>query len=78
MLSQIAPACHSKFIQNDYFLNCNVKYEGCTCCSHVPSINVPLTVIPLTHEASYGFLEPAGYSPQELAYFRFDVPFHYD
>ena len=31
LLSQMAPACHSTFIQNDYNLNANVKFDGCIC-----------------------------------------------
>ena len=73
MLRQIAPACHSRHIANDYVLNVNVKFDGCTCCSTLPSISVPLTIIPLTHMESYGFLEPEGYQPYELGYFRFNV-----
>jgi hypothetical protein len=55
LLTNMAPACHSQHIRNDYSLNVNVKYNGCTCCSAVPSISIPLTVIPLTHMESYGF-----------------------
>ena len=61
MLTQLAPASHSRHISNDYTLNVNVKFDGCTCCSTLPSISVPLTVIPLTHMESYGFMEPEGY-----------------
>ena len=55
LMSQLAPACHGKYIENTYTLNVNVKYDGCTCCATLPSISVPLTVIPLTHMDSYGF-----------------------
>ena len=55
MMSQLAPACHSHYITNEYVLNVNVKYDGCTCCASLPNISVPLSVIPMTHEASYGF-----------------------
>mmetsp|Transcript_28175 Transcript_28175/g.42645 ORF Transcript_28175/g.42645 Transcript_28175/m.42645 type:complete len:95 (+) Transcript_28175:26-310(+) len=58
MMQQLPPACHSKYITNDYLLNANVKFDGCTCCSTLPSISIPLTVIPLTHAESYGFTEP--------------------
>lgn len=67
MLSNLAPACHSPHVSNDYFLNVNVKYDGCTCCSAVPSISLPLTVIPMTHMGSYGFAEPPNYQPYVLA-----------
>lgn len=55
MLSQLAPACHSPHVTNTYTLNVNVKFDGCTCCSSLPSISVPLTVIPLTDQRQYGF-----------------------
>lgn len=70
LLSNLAPACHSQHISNDYSLNVTVHYDGCTCCSSVPSISVPLTVIPMTYMDSYGFQEPVGYMPTELAYVR--------
>jgi len=67
-LSQLAPACHTRFIENDYTLNAKVQYEG-ACCSSLPSIHCPLTIIPLVNPASYGFTEPMGYQPFELGYF---------
>lgn len=70
MLSNLAPACHSKFMSNDYTLNVSVQYDGCTCCSSIPSISIPMTIIPSTHLGSYGFVEPVGYMPQELAYVK--------
>jgi hypothetical protein len=73
MMSQLAPATHSHYINNDYVLNVNVKYDGCTCCGSLPNISVPLTVIPMTHEESYGFKEPPGYQPFELGFFKFDL-----
>ena len=71
MLSQLAPATHSRHIINEYFLNVHVNYDGCMCCASTPSISVPLTVIPMTNPATYGFTEPEGYAPQELFYMRF-------
>lgn len=72
MLGQLSPATHSKHISNDYFLNVNVKFDGCTCCSSVPNISVPLTIIPLTNPETYGFVEPQGYNPIQLGYFKFN------
>lgn len=63
MMSQLPPATHSRHITNEYFLNANIKHDGCTYCGPQPSISTPLTVIPMTHMQSYGFLEPAGYNP---------------
>jgi hypothetical protein len=60
-------------IANDYILNVKQVYDGCTCCANLPEISVPCTIIPLTHQASYGFTEdmlPPGYAPQVLGYFR--------
>ena len=71
MLSQMAPACHSRYTTNDYYLNVNVKYNATNCCSKLPDISIPLTVIPMTNPATYGFLEPQGYAPFELGYFKF-------
>jgi len=71
MLSQMAPGAHGRHFSNDYELNVYVHYDGCTCCSSIPSISVPLTVIPMTHPESYGFVEPAGYAPFDLGYFKF-------
>jgi hypothetical protein len=76
LMSQLAPACKGRYIDNRYELNVNVKYDGCTCCSSLPSISVPLTIIPMTHQESYGFQEPEGYAPYELGYFRFDLIRH--
>ena len=71
MLTQMAPATHSRHISNDYCLNVNVKYDATNCCSDLPSISIPLTVIPLTNPETYGFIEPQGYAPYELGYFKF-------
>ena len=77
MLSGLAPACHSRFIDNDYVLNVNVTFDGCTCCSSVPSISVPLTIIPLVHMESYGCTGPEGYEPIHLGNSEFEVNHHY-
>lgn len=73
MLTQMAPAVHSRYISNDYFLNVNVKFDATNCCSNLPSCSVPLTVIPLTDPNTYGFIEPQGYTPFELGYFKFQM-----
>ena len=72
----MAPACHSRLIRNDYFLNVNVKYDVCcTCdCAKLPNISVPLTVIPLTNPATYGFQQPEDFQSMELGYFKFAIP----
>ena len=73
MLTQMAPATHSRHISNTYSLNVNVKYDATACCTGLPSCSVPLTVIPLTNPETYGFIEPQGYAPFELGYFKFQM-----
>ena len=58
MMERLAPACHSSLITNEYVLNVNCKYADCTCCEALPSVSVPLTIIPVTDPASHGFVEP--------------------
>ena len=73
MLKMMAPATHSCYINNDYELNVNVSYKQDREClqSDVPSISVPLTIIPMTYMESYGFQEPPGYMPVILGSFKF-------
>lgn len=75
MLKMMAPATHSYYINNDYELNVNVTYkqdQDCCLQSDVPSISVPLTIIPMTHMESYGFQEPPGFTPVILGSFKFE------
>jgi hypothetical protein len=58
MMERLAPACHSSLITNEYFLNVNCKYDECTCCTSLPNVSVPLTIIPVTDPATHGFVEP--------------------
>lgn len=76
MLTNLAPACHGKYITNEYVLKVDVGFNGCTCCSTLPQISIPMTIIPMTHPESYGFTEPAGYMPVELGYFKFDLEYY--
>ena len=73
MLSRLAPACHSKLVRNEYFLNVNVKYDDCCagCCGHLPEVLMPLTIIPLVDP--YALLEPPGYAPVELGSFQLQI-----
>ena len=73
MLSHIAPASHGDTIVNDYFLQIKIHYDACTCNHPTPEISLPMTIIPLTHQESYGFVEPAGYAPVMLGMFKFDL-----
>tara|TARA_B110000285_G_scaffold221133_1_gene273686 strand:- start:106 stop:444 length:339 start_codon:yes stop_codon:yes gene_type:complete len=70
-LSHLAPATHAYQCRNTYRLDLNVNLDGC--CSAVPDISVPLTIIPLTCNMSEGFIEPVDYHPTELGYFKFDL-----
>ena len=56
-LSTLAPASTGSYITNSYCLLTDVRFDAC-CCPTVPNFTVPLTVIPVCHEASYGFVEP--------------------
>ena len=70
-LSHLAPATHAFQATNTYRLDLNVNLDGC--CSEIPDISVPLTIIPLTCNMSEGFVEPIDYHPTELGYFKFDL-----
>ena len=71
----MAPATHGDMITNDYYLNVNTSFDnGCGDGGH--SISLPLTVIPATHQGSYGFTEPPGFAPYQLAYLKFDLLTH--
>lgn len=62
-MAHMAPACHSKYIKNDYVLNVNIQYAVCKCCcTQPPNINVPMTIIPLTNPATYGFQQPEDFN----------------
>ena len=74
LLGNMAPATHAHEITNEYFLNANIKYDGCTC-GVGPSISIPMSVIPVT-TPSYNFDEPQGYQPVVLGSFRCDIPMH--
>jgi hypothetical protein len=67
----LAPATHAFQATNTYRLDLNVNLDGC--CSEIPDISVPLTIIPLTCNTSEGFIEPVDYQPTELGYFKFDL-----
>ena len=69
MLSNLPPACHSPHIKIDYFLNANIKYDGCTCCLEKSDIKIPMSIIPITNPATYGFQEPPDYQPFMLGHF---------
>jgi len=71
MLGQLAPACHSPHITNEYFLQVVVKFDGCTC-DPSPAISIPLTIIPQTDMNIYGFPEPEGFNPHVLGTFSFN------
>jgi hypothetical protein len=68
----MAPASNGHYISNNYELVMDVRLDAC-CCPTVPKVSVPLTVIPVCPAASYGFMEPAGYAPNDLGYFKFDL-----
>lgn len=58
-MANIPPAIHGKNCSVEYVLNANVKYEiACSCDAKVPSISVPMTIIPLVDPSRLGFPEP--------------------
>ena len=56
-------------------MDLNVKFNGACSesCTTNPTLKIPLTIIPVTHEGSYGFLEPENYQPVDLGYFKFEL-----
>ena len=72
-LSQIPPVANGQYVKNSYELTVKVKFKGCTCNSKIPSVSIPLTIIPPIYADSYGFEEPEGYAPIELGYFSFEL-----
>ena len=74
LMQYLPPATKSHHIHNRYELNVNVKFNGWDCCSDKPSISIPLTIIPLSNPAIYGFPEPAGWAPNNLGMFKFELP----
>lgn len=46
LMSQLPPATHSKYIQNDYEINVHAKYRMMNCGGKVPKVSVPMTIIP--------------------------------
>lgn len=74
LLNHIPPATEGAFIKNEYFLQVKVKYDsGWDCCSEKPLALVPLTIIPLSNPAVFGFPEPEGFAPVDLGHCRFDL-----
>ena len=74
LLTQLAPATHSSNVSNRYFLNANIKYDGCTCNATLPNVSIPMTILPKTFDYSQGLQEPAGFAPVSLGQFRFEIP----
>jgi hypothetical protein len=77
LLSQLPPATHSRSdrmtITNEYFLNATLNYEGSCCTSNKPSLSLPLTIIPINNDALFGFIEPEGYNPVVLGYYKMNL-----
>ena len=77
LMAGIQPACHSKNIKNEYFICVELDFKGCTCCSDVPDVKTPLTIVPLVNPECFGFKPPGGYAPKELGSFDVKLNFHY-
>ena len=63
-MSQMQPACHGKYISNEYFLTVRTDMIGCTCALETPMAKIPLVVVPMVNPSCYGFTAPADYKPQ--------------
>jgi hypothetical protein len=75
MLRHLAPATNSFLIKNEYTLQVKVTFNsGWTCCSAIPNVKVPMTLIPVADPNVYGFPEPPGFSPTNLGFTKFEIP----
>jgi len=68
-LGTMAPASNGHYVSNNYKLRLDVRLDAC-CCPTVPQFTVPLSVIPICPAESYGFVEPQGYAPVDLGYYK--------
>ena len=59
MMSSIQPACHGKWIHNEYHLIVKCEYDGCTCCSNLPDSDMKMTIVPMINPECFGFQPPA-------------------
>lgn len=75
-MASIQPACHGKWIDNDYHLIVNCTYDGCTCCSNLPDSDSKMTIVPMVNPACFGFQAPGGWMPHQLGGFTCEVKHH--
>ena len=47
LLGQLQPHCNAKYIKNEYFLTVNIGYDDCTCGTDLPTIKLPILVVPV-------------------------------
>lgn len=74
VMGSIQSACHTPYVQNDYFLVCKLGYDGCTCCAGLPETRVPLTIVPLVNPNLCGFQLPeGGMMPHNLGTFTLQL-----
>lgn len=66
-MSQLQPACHGKFITNEYFLSVRAGMDGMICCADTPVTKIPLFVVPIVNPNCFGLTAPADFKPQMQA-----------
>ena len=59
MMAGLQPACHAKYISNEYFLCVLVDFDDCACCLDLPDSRMPMTIIPFIDPTCFGFQPPA-------------------
>lgn len=75
-MASIQPACHGKYIKNEYHLVVQCSYDGCTCCSNLPDSDSQITIVPMVNPACFGFTAPGGWMPHQLGGFQCEVTHH--
>lgn len=54
-MASIQPACHGKYVKNEYVLVCECSYDGCTCCSDLPDSKSKISIVPMVNPECFGF-----------------------
>lgn len=77
-MASIQPACHGKWIKNEYHLVVQCHYDGCICCVNLPDSDSQITIVPMVNPACFGFQAPGGWMPHQLGGFTCEVRHHKD
>jgi len=78
MMASLQPACHSRWIHNEYHLVVKCSYDGCTCCSNLPDSDMQLSVVPMVNPECFGFQPPGGWAPYPLGGFTVNLAHYKD